>query len=203
MKTRHILLALALAAATLPVIAADAGPHSMPVDWEHVHEDSHPFGFALIDRLEYRGDEGPDHVLWDAQGWYGGDYNRLWIKTEGEQASSHCNGEFETQALYGRPIRHILLLHAGEFTASLLDSLLLEYEALGVRFISLEYALDDPAYANPPEVTREYGMPFLTQVALEREIASPAAPAASSDSLEALCASAPTRWAGASGPGPR
>ena len=48
----------------------------MPIDWQHVHEDSHPFGYFLLDRLEYRDDEGPNHLLWDAQGWYGGDYRR-------------------------------------------------------------------------------------------------------------------------------
>jgi len=113
MKTHHAVFALALAGCELGANAADAGPHTMPVDWQHVHEDSQPFGFALIDRLEYRGDDGPDHLLWDAQGWYGGDYNRLWIKTEGEQAISHSNGESETQALYGRLIAPYWDLQAG------------------------------------------------------------------------------------------
>ncbi len=113
MQTRHALLALALAAGALPAAAADAGAHAMPIDWRHVHEDSHPFGFALIDRLEYRDDEGPNHLLWDAQGWYGGDYNRLWLKTEGESPVSDSNGEFEGQALYGRLIAPYWDLQAG------------------------------------------------------------------------------------------
>lgn len=114
MQTRHALLALALAAGALPAAAAaDAGAHAMPIDWRHVHEDSHPFGFALIDRLEYRDDEGPNHLLWDAQGWYGGDYNRLWLKTEGESPVSDSNGEFEGQVLYGRLIAPYWDLQAG------------------------------------------------------------------------------------------
>ena len=113
MKTPHALFALALAGCGLPANAADAGGHAMPIDWRHVHEDSHPFGFALIDRLEYRDDDGPNHLLWDAQGWYGGDYNRLWLKTEGESPVSDSNGEFETQALYGRLVAPYWDLQAG------------------------------------------------------------------------------------------
>ena len=38
-------------------------------------------------------------------GWYGGDYNRLWLKTEGEwRTSGERGGEGEVQALYGRLI---------------------------------------------------------------------------------------------------
>ena len=113
MQTRHALFALALAAGALPAGAADAGAHAMPIDWQHVHEDSHPFGYFLIDRLEYRDDEGPNHLLWDAQGWYGGDYNRLWLKTEGELPVSDSNGEFEGQVLYGRLVAPYWDLQAG------------------------------------------------------------------------------------------
>lgn len=129
MQTRHALFTLVLAAGALPVYVADAGAGEMPIDarlWEPgfagrssrseaalPHEDSHPFGFALIDRLEYRDDEGPNHLLWDAQGWYGGDYNRLWIKTEGESPVSDSNGEAEVQALYGRLVAPYWDLQAG------------------------------------------------------------------------------------------
>lgn len=111
MQTRHALLALALAVGASPAYAVGAG--EMPIDWQHVHEDSHPFGYALIDRLEYRDDEGPNHLLWDAQGWYGGDYDRLWLKTEGELPVSDSNGEVEVQALYGRLVAPYWDLQAG------------------------------------------------------------------------------------------
>lgn len=76
-----------------------------PKEWPEPVEDDHPFWFLLFDRLEYGVNEGPDTILWDVQGWVGNDYNKLWIKTEGEQKVSDDNGgEGEVQALYSRLI---------------------------------------------------------------------------------------------------
>ena len=69
-------------------------------------EDSMLHGFSLFDLLEYRfNSSGPDMFVWDFVGWYGGDYHRLWIKTEGRQKLSGINqGEGDVQLLYGRLI---------------------------------------------------------------------------------------------------
>ena len=69
-------------------------------------EDSMPHSFSLFELLEYRlNSSGPDTFVWDFVGWYGGDYNRLWIKTEGRQKLSGINkGEGDLQLLYGRLI---------------------------------------------------------------------------------------------------
>jgi peptidoglycan/xylan/chitin deacetylase (PgdA/CDA1 family) len=48
---------------------------------------------------------------------------------------------------FGRPIPHVLLLHATYATASNLDALLTALEREGARFISLDEALQNPAYA--------------------------------------------------------
>ena len=53
--------------------------------------------------------------------------------------------------LYGRPVRQILLLHAADFTATMMDTLLTVYEKGGARFISLDEALRDPIYATEPD----------------------------------------------------
>jgi copper resistance protein B len=58
----------------------------------------------LVDRLESRFHNGKDGYLWDAQGWYGGDINRLWIKTEGEGSYGGKFEDAEFQALWGRAI---------------------------------------------------------------------------------------------------
>jgi copper resistance protein B len=102
-----------LLSAAAPALAADAGAGHVPADWPHVHEDDQNFGYLLVDRLEYRADDGPDHLLWDAQGWYGGDYQRLWLKTEGHQPVSDSHGEAELQALYGRLVAPYWDLQAG------------------------------------------------------------------------------------------
>ncbi len=43
------------------------------------------FGKVTFDRLEWRnGDTG--QAAWDGQAWYGGDYNKLWVRSEGRYA---------------------------------------------------------------------------------------------------------------------
>jgi copper resistance protein B len=48
--------------------------------------DRETFGAVLIDQLEWGDASGAGAFDWYAQGWYGGDYDKLWLKTEGEHA---------------------------------------------------------------------------------------------------------------------
>ena len=59
---------------------------------------------VLIDQLEYRAVNGRDGYKWDAEGWYGGDYDKLWLKTEGEGAFGEAPEQAEVQALYSRAL---------------------------------------------------------------------------------------------------
>jgi copper resistance protein B len=45
-------------------------------------DDRAAFGKVLIERLEWR---AAASASWQAQAWYGGDYDKLWIKTEGSR----------------------------------------------------------------------------------------------------------------------
>ena len=57
------------------------------------------------DRLEYQSNEGEAQFVWEADAWYGGDYNKLWLKTDGEKSlTSNVLEEAEFQALYSRAI---------------------------------------------------------------------------------------------------
>ncbi|HUG12132.1 MAG TPA: copper resistance protein B [Opitutaceae bacterium] len=58
----------------------------------------------MVDQLEARIRDGEDGYLWDAQGWYGRDINKLWIKTEGEGSFGEKVEEAEAQALWSRAI---------------------------------------------------------------------------------------------------
>ncbi len=54
-----------------------------------------------------------------------------------------------TSELFGRPIKHILLLHANELNTDNFDQLIGVFKSRGYRFITLEEALTDPVYKFP------------------------------------------------------
>lgn len=66
--------------------------------------------FTLVDVLEYRpktgGGGSTNDYRWDVEGWYGGDYNRLWFKTSGQQDTAFkADYDVDFQLLYGRFIQ--------------------------------------------------------------------------------------------------
>ena len=62
------------------------------------------FGFVMFNLAEYQPRSRHDGFRWDGEGWYGGDINRLTIKTEGEGRFGEGAEEAEVQALYSRAI---------------------------------------------------------------------------------------------------
>jgi copper resistance protein B len=93
--------------ATLPNLADRAG-------WPEPTADSANYSFLVTELLEYRESRAAGAVRWDIYGWYGGDVNRLWVKTEGLQdVSGPGGGEQEGQLLYGRLISPFFDLQAG------------------------------------------------------------------------------------------
>ncbi|MGF7205070.1 copper resistance protein B [Sphingobium olei] len=62
------------------------------------------FSQLMIDRLEYRAQDGIDGYHWEGEGWIGGDVNRLAIKSEGEGDIGGALENAEVQALYSRAI---------------------------------------------------------------------------------------------------
>jgi copper resistance protein B len=62
------------------------------------------FSFVMFNLAEYQPRRGSDGFRWDGEGWYGGDINRLTIKTEGEGQFGRGVEEAEIQALYSRAI---------------------------------------------------------------------------------------------------
>ena len=72
-------------------------------EWPEPVNDRERRTFLLADVLEYRPGEGADDFRWDAEGWYGGDYDRVWFKSEGEQNTAFkADYDFDLQLLYGR-----------------------------------------------------------------------------------------------------
>jgi copper resistance protein B len=68
-------------------------------------EDAQLFTSLVVDQLEYRSEEGVDRLRWDIEGWAGGDTNRVWLRTEGENAAAGADGgDLEVQLYYGRHV---------------------------------------------------------------------------------------------------
>lgn len=67
----------------------------------------------MADRLEARVRDGDDGYLWDGQGWWGGDIDKLWVKTEGEGSFGETPEQAEVQALWSHAINPWFDLQAG------------------------------------------------------------------------------------------
>lgn len=65
------------------------------------------------DRAEYRIREGKDGYLWDIQGYYGGDLEKFWFKSEGEGNFGEAIESAEVQALYSKAIAPFFDFQAG------------------------------------------------------------------------------------------
>lgn len=70
-------------------------------------------GMLMVERLEARVANGHDAYLWDLQGWYGGDLDRLVVKSEGEGAFGGPLDDAEVQALWSRAIGPYFDLQGG------------------------------------------------------------------------------------------
>lgn len=63
-----------------------------------------PVFWFQADRAEYRARAGKDGYLWDVQGYYGGDIDKFWFKSEGEGAFGEKPEAAEAQALWSHAI---------------------------------------------------------------------------------------------------
>lgn len=124
MTQSHRVIRLALIAAFLaaPVSAAlaqsaaDGASQSHPFPppgWPMPVHDNKPHTFIVGDVLDIspRGDESD--ISWDMNGWYGGDFNRFWFKSEGEQSFTEADRNIDAQVLYGRFVKKFYDLQIG------------------------------------------------------------------------------------------
>ena len=108
-------LSIGLSSLSGPVVAQEAAKPQRPVSdddlaagnidvaGEPVHDDY--FRTTIqIDRFEYQSREGNPTYLWDGFGYAGGDYNKLWIQSEGEGRLDGPLESNELQVLYSRAI---------------------------------------------------------------------------------------------------
>jgi peptidoglycan/xylan/chitin deacetylase (PgdA/CDA1 family) len=76
--------------------------------------------------------------------------------------SSHLDlGRDLAKLVYGHDINHVLLLHLGAFSSTILPDALDLMQKKGFTFVSLEEAENDPVYAGDPDVASKYGGTLL------------------------------------------
>lgn len=64
--------------------------------------DQATYTYVALDQLEYAPGLAERPMSFSGELWHGGDYNRLWVKADGERSTMADVGELEVQALYGR-----------------------------------------------------------------------------------------------------
>nr|WP_300311765.1 copper resistance protein B [Halomonas sp.] len=102
-STKRVIVSGVLLWVPMSVVHAEDG-YDVPQDWPSPMEE-HAMGVASFDRLEYViPDKGPEALVWEFEGWYGGDINRLYLKSEGRNVQGDDqDAEFESlELLYSR-----------------------------------------------------------------------------------------------------
>ena len=104
-----VFMARAAVAADVPVLPQTVPQQTWPSPLEQ------QLSWALIvDQFEHRFQNGKNVLRWDTEGWFGGDYNRIWLRSEGEQrVRKGSGGEAEWQLLYSRLISPFWEVQAG------------------------------------------------------------------------------------------
>jgi len=70
--------------------------------WEETDEMT--VGKVIFDQFEYRNGNNTELARWDMQGWRGNDYEKFWVKFEGQDVKKESGGDFELQALFSKAL---------------------------------------------------------------------------------------------------
>lgn len=89
--------------------------------------------------------------------------------------------------LFGRDIRHVLLLHIGAFDSIMLPQLLEALQKQGFEFISLQEAEQDPALQTDPDAALSTGGTLLEQMVESRHLDYPPHADEPLDRIDSLC----------------
>ena len=88
--------------------AADTvyGAPNMAMGRHHLKEGhgGHKFSQIMVNLAEAQFRNGRDGFEWNGEAWYGGDINRLWVKSEGDGNFGRSVEKAEVQALYSHAI---------------------------------------------------------------------------------------------------
>jgi uncharacterized protein involved in copper resistance len=113
--TRVMILALSMAASSAFAQHVPPDPPQNPLphqSYEQMVEmmrmdDTERYGRVSVDQLEWQNADHAD-IAWDVQAYYGGDYNKLWLKTEGVHEQHEDDARVEV--LWNRIIHAVVEL---------------------------------------------------------------------------------------------
>lgn len=106
-RQRVVMSAMVLGFACIAPRALAQAPPAQPPDrfpppgWPSPVDDRRPHTLAVADKLDLI-PRSSGELRWDLNGWSGGDLNRLWFKSEGDQNLSKAERNIDAQLLYGR-----------------------------------------------------------------------------------------------------
>jgi len=99
---------------------------------------------VLFDRLEAQTKKGEDSLVLDGQAWFGGDINKVWLKTEAEMGLGSGDVEdAEVQALWSRAVLPYWDLQVGvrhDFKPDNLDYLVVGFQGLAPYWFEVDVA---------------------------------------------------------------
>ena len=130
--------------------------------------------YVFFDNLEYRhGDDGNAQAV-DAQAWYGGDRDKLWLKLDGERSGGSL-GATRTEALWNRAIAAYWGAQVG-VRHDLGDGPTRDWVAVGVQGLApYWFDLEATAYLGPSgrsalRLEAEYEILFTQHLVLQPDV---------------------------------
>ncbi len=111
---KRLLIGALVAAAGLGVPPLSHAQQPTRPGWPQPVDNNLSFGYAALNQNELRTGDGHSTYRWDGEGWYGGNINRVWFKTEGNlNTDGGVVDEAEIQALYSRAVSPFFNLQTG------------------------------------------------------------------------------------------
>lgn len=119
-----------------------------------------------------------------------GDTNAIaWLKASylGTAAEYVSLGQKLAYMLYGRDIKHVLLLHMGAFDSVMLSAFLDQLARQGAQFVSLEVAEEDPAFQRDSDGPLVHGGTMLDRLIQEHHMPYPPHTEKPLEKLNSIC----------------
>ena len=103
-------------------------------------------------------------------------------------ASAYIDADRQmAQMVFGRPMSHVVLLHLGAFSSTILPDLLDLLRKKGFKLVTLEEAEQDPAYQSDPDAGNVNGGTLLEQWLDAKKMKYPPAPGKPYKELAQIC----------------